>query len=71
MSTDARATAGGAKAALEERWFDEVVERVEEYLKAYVAHRDAPKGEREWLEVKMQQAKRDVLAAFPGPGFPQ
>lgn len=42
-------------------WFEDVVQAVEEYLQAYAAWRDAPKSDREWRSVDMEQAKDRVV----------
>ena len=62
-------TAGGVDAADEERWFSELTDAIEEYLHLYVEHRESPKADREALELKMHEAKAEVVARFYAQGW--
>ncbi|MDP9181226.1 MAG: hypothetical protein M3P04_00440 [Actinomycetota bacterium] len=63
------ATAGAVDAFDEERWFSELCDAIEEYLHLYAQHRESPKADREDLELKMHEAKTDVVARFYAQGW--
>ena len=62
-------TAGGIAADEEERWFDALVEAVEDYLHVYVEHRDCARADEPVLAERLHAAKSDVIARFYAAGW--
>ena len=57
-------TRGALDAQAEERWFAELDDAMQEYLNLYAAFVSAPKSERDALEAKVHEAKREVIERF-------
>ena len=57
-------TKGAIDAAAEEQWFKQLDDAMQDYLNLYARYIEAPKAEREILEVRVHEAKRDVIDRF-------
>lgn len=62
-------TAGAIDAVDEDRWFDALCDDIEAYLHLYVAHREAPKSERDALALEMHEAKLAIVDRFYAGGW--
>lgn len=60
----ATTTRGAIDAAAEEQWFAELDDAMQDYLNLYARYIEASKAEREILEVRVHEAKRDVIDRF-------
>ena len=60
----ATVTRGAVDAAAEERWFNELVEAIDEWTRLDAEYEAAPKSERSHLEALVHEAKRDVIDRF-------
>ena len=57
-------TKGALAAEAEERWFAELDDAMQDYLNLYARYIEASKSDREILEVRVHEAKRDVIDRF-------
>lgn len=62
-------TPAAVLAADEERWFDELCDAIEDYLRKYLAHVEGPKSEDSWREAEVHEAKRNVIDRFYAMGW--
>ena len=60
----ATVTRGAVDAAAEERWFNELVEAIDEWARLDAEYEAAPKSERDALNVKVHEAKNAIRDRF-------
>jgi len=60
----ATVTRGAVDAAAEERWFAELDDAMQEYLRVAAEYEAAPKSDRDRLANLVHEAKRDVIDQF-------
>ena len=63
-NTPAPVTKGAIDAAAEERWFNELVEAIDEWTRLDAEYEAAPKSERDALNVKVHEAKNAIRDRF-------
>ena len=67
--TPARVTRGAVDAAVEEKWFAELVEAIDEWTRLDAEYDAAPKSDRDRLAALVHQAKNDIIDRFYAKGW--